>query len=142
MRAIDAAGRADADNRHVAIVQLIGQAGDCCDAAILVGGSDQIVEPGFIHRRAAFIQRSDLGVADIDPDDGVPLAGDATCGSGADVTQSENGNFHKYSPTEQSRRVGPSKRPLVVQCTMLAPALRRHTDAMIPWHLPEKRVRA
>jgi hypothetical protein len=97
VRAIDAAGRADTDDGDVAIVQLVGQTGDGVDPAIGMGSGDQIVEARFIDRRAPRIQRGDFRIADIDPDDGVPLAGNASCGGGADVTQSENGNFHENS---------------------------------------------
>lgn len=81
----------------VAILQLIGQAGDGSNAAISMGGGDQIVQPRLIYRRAPFLQCRDLGIADIDLDNLVPLAGDAASGGGADVAQSENGDFHNYS---------------------------------------------
>ncbi len=98
MRAIDAARRADADDGDVGIVKLVGQSGDGLDPAIGMGGGEQLVETGLVNRRAAFIEGGNLGLADIDPDDRVALTGDAARRGRADVTQSENGNFHKYSP--------------------------------------------
>ncbi len=77
MRTIHAAGRADADDGDVAIVQLIGQLRGGGDPAILVRGLDQGIEARFIHRRTARIEGIDFRLSDIDPDHAVALTGDA-----------------------------------------------------------------
>jgi hypothetical protein len=81
-----------------AIVEFVDEFRGRGDPAIGMGGGEQIVEPGFVDRCAAFIERGDLGLTDIDPDDRVALTGDAARSGRANVTQSENGNFHDQSP--------------------------------------------
>jgi len=98
MRTIDSARRADAHDGDVGIVELVRQRGHSRNATIGMGGGNQIIKAGFIDRCAAFVKRGDLGLADIDPDDRVPLAGDAACGGRADIPQSEYGNLHEQSP--------------------------------------------
>lgn len=122
VRAIDAARRADADDGDVGIVELVGELRGCGDPAIGMGGREQIVEPRFVDRRAARVKGGDLGLADVDSDDRVALTGNAARSGRADVTQSENGNFH-----DQSFKVRPSgRRPRSKQVGMLQCITDRH----------------
>jgi hypothetical protein len=105
VRPIDAARRADADNGEIGIVKVVREPGGRLDPAIGMGGGDQVNEPGLGNRRAAFVEGSNLGLADIDADDRVALAGDAACSGRADLAQSENGNLH-----DESRKVRPCGR--------------------------------
>ncbi len=94
MRAIDPAGGADADNRHIAIIQRIAHfaAGAQSPGSLCFG--HKFIEPRLAHRRAPGIDRGDFGFADIHADNRMALTRDAARSSTADIAQSENGNLH------------------------------------------------
>lgn len=96
MRTIDAAWRADADNRDVAIIQLIADLGRCFQQSVGAGLGDQIVKARLIDRGLAGIEQFNFGRADVDTQNFMALAGNASGRSTAHVTEAENGDFQCF----------------------------------------------